>query len=60
MNVKEKKSWTDYLITIFALPVFIGVFVAIIWLALKFDLAGDAYNEEGNPNIEVQQQYGGR
>lgn len=36
------------------------IIVLMVWIGIKFDLAGDAYDEEGNPNIEVHQQYGSR
>lgn len=40
--------------------VYMGIFVLIIWLGVKFDLAEDPYDKDGNPNENFYEQYGGR
>lgn len=40
--------------------VYVGIFVLIIWLGVKLDLGDDPYDNDGNPNTDLYQQYGGR
>lgn len=40
--------------------VYIGIFVLIVWVGIKLDLGGDPYDKDGNPDVDIYQQYNGR
>lgn len=56
---EDEKNFMDYL-TPFIFPLIIAFFVVLIWLGVKFDLGDPMYDGEGNPNIDISKQYGGR
>lgn len=53
-------KWISDKLSLLIFPAIVLIFVSLVWIGVKYDLGEDAYNEEGNPNIEVHQEYGSR
>lgn len=54
------KEWIYDKLGYLIFPAAVIGFIFIAWLVVTFDLGESVYDENGNPNIEVHQQYGGR